>query len=149
MAPWSVTATAGIPSRRASLKIGGACGVDLGASIRAAPSSREYSECVCRWTKLRVPSVVVPSPSTFSTDVESYNGVIRAWVRTYAPPSEQSTMQVPTGELERLEEIGRERLLHRDDLAGQGMHERQTQRVKERPPQAQPRRLVPAATVAA
>ena len=44
MAPWSVTAIADIPSRAASLKIVGAFGLERGASIRAAPSSREYSE---------------------------------------------------------------------------------------------------------
>ena len=42
--PWSVTATAGISRRTASLKIVGALGFEAGASMRAAPSSREYSE---------------------------------------------------------------------------------------------------------
>ena len=49
--PWSVTATAGMPRRWASVKIVGAPGLDFGASMRAAPSSSEYSECTCRWTK--------------------------------------------------------------------------------------------------
>ena len=44
MTPWSVTATAGIAKRWASEKIVGAARFEAGASIRAAPSSSEYSE---------------------------------------------------------------------------------------------------------
>jgi hypothetical protein len=51
MEPWSVTATAGIPWRRASEKIVGEDGSEDGGSIRAAPSSSEYSEWTWRWTK--------------------------------------------------------------------------------------------------
>src|SRR5215212_1833936 len=40
MYPWSVVATAGMPCRAASANR---------SSIRAAPSSMEYSVCTCRW----------------------------------------------------------------------------------------------------
>src|SRR5437660_545106 len=43
MAPWSVMARAGMPSSAARSN---------SAGIRDAPSSSEYSVCVCRWTKL-------------------------------------------------------------------------------------------------
>jgi hypothetical protein len=43
---------AGIPIRSASERRVGADGFAVGGSIRAAPSSSEYSEWTCRWTKL-------------------------------------------------------------------------------------------------
>ena len=46
MYPWSVVATAGMPIREASANR---------SSIRAAPSSIEYSVCTCRCTKESLP----------------------------------------------------------------------------------------------
>src|SRR4051812_34198112 len=65
----------------ASVNTVGAVGLDFGASIRAAPSNREYSVCVWRWTNR---SVIVPRPAsswTFPQDDRSlwttYTHVIR------------------------------------------------------------------------
>src|SRR5918996_904361 len=71
MTPWSVIATAGIPSE-AIVSISVTAEESASAVIREAPSSRENSVCVCRWTKLEAPLPIppnVPRPSDVSVEI--------------------------------------------------------------------------------
>src|SRR5262249_43195285 len=169
MTPWSVTETAGIPARSASLKIVGAWGLDRGASIRAAPSSSEYSEWVWRWTKLspwvrssspgiraggRLPWSVVASGSRREAVMHrgpgamrtTYRAVIRR-VRRLAPLPSPSRPLVPTSAIEGLGQVAGQRLLDVDPRAARRMRESEPLRVEERASQPEPRRLLATAPV--
>src|SRR5436190_22231072 len=123
MAPWSVTAIADIPSRAAWLKMVGAFGFERGASMRAAPSSREYSVCVWRWTN---PGPGICAGCRLSWNVfhtvpgpmwTTYTAVIRRGPRL-ARPRTASRSLVETDPREHVHEFAREWIFERDLLAG-------------------------------
>src|SRR5438477_3400496 len=154
MAPWSVTAIADIPSRAASLKIVGALGLERGASTRAAPSSKEYSECVCRWTN---PGPGMCAGGRLSWSVfhiapgpmwTTYTAVIRRGPRL-ARPGPASRSLVETDLREHVGEVIRQRILERDLLAGDRMPEPEPPGVQEGPGEPHPQRLISPAPVGA
>src|SRR5881392_4034800 len=154
MAPWSVTAIADIPSRAASLKIVGAFGLERGASIRAAPSSREYSEWVWRWTNpwpgicaggRLSGSVFHIAPGPMWT---TYTAVIRRGPRL-ARLGTASRSLVETDPREHVHEFAREWIFERDLLAGDRVAEAKPPCVQEGPGQPNPRGIVAAAPIRA
>src|SRR6266704_3121630 len=128
MAPWSVTAIADISSRVASLKIVGALGLERGASRRAAPSSKEYSEWVWRWTNPgpgicaggRLSWSVFPHRSR--SDVDNLHGCDSQGPRL-ARRGPASRSLVATDPREHVCEIIRQRILERDLLTRDGVPE--------------------------
>src|SRR6266516_1863009 len=152
MAPWSVTAIADIPSRAASLKMVGAFGFERGASMRAAPSSREYSVCVWRWTN---PGPGICAGCRLSWNVfhtvpgpmwTTYTAVIRRGPRL-ARPRTASRSLVETDPGKCPHEFIRQRVLQGDLLARDRVPEPERPGMEERPREPDPHRLVTAAPV--
>src|SRR5437660_4963601 len=146
MAPWSVTAIADIPSRAASLKMVGALRLERGASTRAAPSSKEYSECVCRWTN---PGPGMCAGGRLSWSVfhiapgpmwTTYTAVIRRGPRL-ARRGTASRSLVATGPFEHVREVIGLWILERDLLTRDWMPEPEPPRVQEGPGEPNPHRL--------
>src|SRR5580765_7472245 len=154
MAPWSVTAIADIPSRASSLKIVGAFGLERGASIRAAPSSREYSEWVWRWTN---PWPGICAGGRLSWSVfhiapgpmwTTYTAVIRRGPRL-ARLGTASRSLVETGPREHGHEVARQRIFERDLLAGDRVVEPKPPCVEERSREPEQRGVIAAAPIRA
>src|SRR5215212_3875934 len=146
-------ASADIPWATASVKIVAAPGFDLGASIRAAPSSSEYSVWVWRWTNC---SAIDPGHSPFfrpfpqpAPGCGELTRLLFAGTRRYARASTASRLQVAAGEPQRGGEVGRQRLRHIDGLPADRVVERQAPRVQERAGEPERARLVPRAAVGA
>src|SRR6266566_365852 len=154
MAPWSVTAIADIPSRAASLKIVAALGLERGASRRAAPSSKEYSEWVWRWTN---PGPGICAGGRLSWSVfhiapgamwTTYTAVIRRGPRL-ARRGTASRPLVATDPREHVREVIRQRILECDLLTRDRMPEPEPPRVQEGPGEPHPQRLISPAPVGA
>ena len=124
--------------RAASVNSVGAAGLDAGGSIRAAPSSSEYSEWTWRWTKPCSDIVAGRSPSapgcpqSGPEPVETYTPVIRGSPNATPGSRRRQGCRSRAGARERLGQIGRQRLLELERFAGERMVERQPPGVQER-----------------
>src|ERR687892_811432 len=131
MTPWSVIATAGIPSE-AIVSISVTAEESASAVIREAPSSRENSVCVCRWTKLEAPLPIppnVPRPSDVSVEI--------VW-KSHTPVIPDRTLSRPPRGVQRPHQVLGQRLLQLDRLTTDRMTEPEPPGVKERPVEAAP-----------
>src|SRR5512134_1950066 len=118
-----------MPSRCASLKIVGAPGLAAGGSMRAAPSSSEYSEWTWRWTKLSSGAVMRCASTPQRHDIHSIPGDCGELHRcdscgapTYARPRGASRSLVAGSAQGSLQVVG-QRLLELDPPAGERMAE--------------------------
>src|ERR671919_1309403 len=140
MAPWSVMANAGMP-RAATVSISVTADESAGAVIREAPSSRENSVCVCRWTKLEAPLPIppnVPRPSDVSVEI--------VW-KSHTPVIPDRTLSRPPRGVQRPHQVLGQRLLQLDRLTADRMTEPEPPGVKERPVEAEPAGVVAAPPV--